>query len=69
MGFLKEAAIKWQEGNIFKNLKDWEIDNNYVENKSINLKLKSYLINHSFWKIRLVVSNQVKINNPIIFLK
>ena len=41
MWVLKEAAIKWQEGNILKNLKDWEIDNNYVVNKSINLKLKS----------------------------
>ena len=69
MWVLKEAAIKWQKGNILKNLKDWEIDNNYVMNKSINLKLKSYLINHSFWKIGLVVSNQVKINNPTIFLK
>ena len=69
MWILKEAAIKWQEGNILKNLKDWEIDNNYVINKSINLKLKSYLINHSFWKIGLVVSNQVKIDKPIKFLK
>ena len=69
MWVLKEAAIKWQKGNILKNLKDWEIDNNYVINKSINLKLKSYLINHSLWKIGLVVSNQVKINNPTIFLK
>ena len=37
-------------GDLLK-FKDWEIDNNYVINKSINLKLKSYLINHSFGKL------------------
>ena len=59
MWVIKRATIKQQEGNIFNNLKDWEIDNNYFVNKSINLKLQSYLINYSFWKIGLVVSNQV----------
>jgi len=63
---LKEAAIKWQKGNIYKDFKDWEIVKDKALNIKLNTKIDAYLLNYKLWKIGIVFENHLKNFSPVI---
>ena len=66
MWILKEAAIKWQNGTIYKDLSNWQVKDNLLLNKLTATKLNSYLINHRSWIIGIVLKKNSNTKNPII---
>ncbi len=57
---IKEAAIKWQRGNIANDLSEWIFSNNshIATHKSLGHKVNFSQINHSYW--RLAVASDYK---------
>ena len=66
MWVLKEAAIKWQNGNLYKDLYNWQIKDNLLLNKLTGTKLDYFLINHKSWIIGIVLRKDSNTKNPII---
>ncbi len=66
---LKEAAIKWQRGNINKDIKNWEIKNNNKKalNLSLKLSLKTQVIDYKFWYLGITYENVLNVKDPILF--
>ena len=65
MWILKEAAIKWQNGTLHRDLSNWQISNDLLFNKLTDTKLKSHLINHRSWIIGIVFEKKFNLTNPI----
>lgn len=65
---LKEAAIKWQRGNIASDIKDWEIliNNNVALNKPLNISINTYLLDHKLWFLGITNENNLKVKDPIL---
>ncbi len=65
---LKEAAIKWQHGNIAKDIREWEISNNYK--KAIHLKSEFCLNTLNFklkdWCLGVATSKEIKNTYPLL---
>lgn len=61
MWVLKEAAIKWHNGVIYRDLSNWQIKNNLLINNLINVKLNSCLINYGIWKLGIVFERKLNI--------
>ena len=48
---LKEAAIKWQEGSIIRDLSMWKINKNYKSayHQSLKLSINTFCLNKKSW--------------------
>ncbi len=66
---LKEAAIKWQRGNITSDIKNWEIKNNKKKalNYLLNFSLKTKVINYNSWIIGITYEKILNVKDPILF--
>ena len=66
---LKEAAIKWQRGNITKDIKNWEIKNNNKKalNLSLKLSLNTKVIDYKFWYLGITFEKVLNGKDPILF--
>ena len=64
----KEAAIKWQKGSIFNDLKKWnfKLGTNILQNQDDGYNLKSFFINYEDWYISVAYNNNSEIETPII---
>ena len=64
----KEAAIKWQKGNIFQDLSKWnlKLGSDKLENKDEGYTLKSFFINYEDWYISVACDNCLETENLII---
>ena len=65
---IKEAAIKWQRGSLYKDLVKWEssIDYKWALHTSKNLKVSIHLINYKSWLIGIAYDNEIHLNSPFI---
>ena len=65
---MKEAAIKWQRGNLFKDLSEWETDE-YGQNafhRSLNSKVNLHLIDYNSWLIAIAYNQNIDLNQAIL---
>ncbi len=65
---IKEAAIKWQRGNLFKDLREWEIDKNckYAYHKSLGIKVNIQLIDYHSWLIAIASNKEINLEQAIL---
>ena len=65
---LKEAAIKWQRGNIAKEIKHWEIINKKKNalNTNLNQYLNTHIIEYKFWLLGLAVKSDFALIDPLL---
>tara|TARA_Y100001968_G_scaffold333945_1_gene401596 strand:+ start:7663 stop:8355 length:693 start_codon:yes stop_codon:yes gene_type:complete len=66
----KEAAIKWQRGNLFKDLNQWESSphSDFYFHQSISKKVYVKLISLRIWLIAIAYDNEKHPHDPIICL-
>ncbi len=65
---IKEAAIKWQRGNIAGNISQWQADttSTLIINKAMNLTTNLYTINHFSWQI--AIAYDARFHRPPIII-
>ena len=65
---VKEAAIKWQNGKISNNLREWIWENNssFAYHKKLGQKVKVYNQNYEKWTYAIALNETSVINKPII---
>ncbi len=65
---VKEAAIKWQNGKISNNLREWIWENHssFAYHKKLGCKVKIYKQNHYKWIYAIALNENSIISNPII---
>ncbi len=64
---IKESLIKWQQGTIAKDLKEWTINykTNIAKHNKLNLQVNTYKIQYRDWVIA-ISSNQIIENKNLI---
>ena len=62
-----ESSIKCCKINLFKDLKSWEIDNNFrlARNKNLHIKVKTQLVSHKDFLI-VMASEKLKSDQLVI---
>ena len=68
---LKESAIKWQYGNIAKDISKWEISNDlkFAINSNLNLNLNTLQFKFKDWRIGLASLNDINSIYPLLCLE
>ena len=65
----KEAAIKWQGGKLFNEIRQWELKNNNLAiHNSRGYKLNIHIINYQSWIISIASEEKVNYQFPILCL-
>ena len=65
---IKEAAIKWQEGSIYEDLKQWDLAENYqwAYHKSRQCKINTRILYYKNWIIGIAYNRNHYLNSPIL---
>lgn len=65
---LKESAIKWQRGNIAKDISKWEISNNlkYANHNNLNLNLNTLQFKFKDWSLGVASLNDIDKIYPLL---
>tara|TARA_Y100001968_G_scaffold45599_1_gene35663 strand:+ start:38266 stop:38928 length:663 start_codon:yes stop_codon:yes gene_type:complete len=65
---IKEAAIKWQRGTLYKDIKQWVLNENQSEvlHQSLKLIIKTEFITFRSWYIGIACNKKSNLSPPIL---